>query len=504
MGTVTISLVAITAKNDLENEVNRININVNLNRAIYTTNDYEGTITQGKVYEMFAPSTVNITATSSFSTYYSLFVDSNETIYRQGYHRVLASTLNFPENTKITMIDFLSGTTPEYYYYVVTANDYQSNINSDDITYDLSKFVRMGSSNVNNHYDDAVKNNLYYDSTNHYAEEEFIFIVDFKESGIEEDVLNKSLLLELRNNDNDIILSVIGVEQQQLFYNLYANRDSIIDVDATMSTNDVYIGDSVNVNVLTNFVQQSVSSNPIIDTNFYNYKSGIKISILDSNDNVVNGPSLMGLSYTIGNDTYYPRFDGTTRINVAERIANVSTRIIINTEGSNLASGNYKLFIESFASPDGIYYGLTSSDSVTIPFVVKNTIYGLMVNADNGDLVINKDSGINDNETNTITFNISYSSGLLNPNLRISMYRRDYIEVYSDRYNLVDFKDYFSNDLDATNLESVYMLFDPPTNTMTTTFNLKDNLMSGTYRLVFGLYDNDTFIGNVYKYIVIK
>ena len=48
------------------------------------------------------------------------------------------------------------------------------------------------------------------------------------------------------------------------------------------------------------------------------------------------------------------------------------------------------------------------------------------------------------------------------------------------------------------------MLYNPPTSTMTTTLTLKEGLVSGTYRVVFGLYDNDTFIGNVYKYIVIK
>ena len=508
MGTVTISLVAITAIDDLTNEIKRININVTLNRAIYATNDYEGTITQGKVYEMFAPSTVNITANSAFSTYYSLFVESNETIYKNGYHRALSSTYNFPANTKITMIDLLSGTTPEYYYYVVTDNDYQTKQAEltayGDVTYNLSNFVRMGSSNTNNHYDDVAKNALYYDSSNHIAEEEFIFIVDFKESGIQEDVLEKSLLLELRNSEDEVIMSVIGVEQQQLFYNLYANKNARIEVDANMRSNNVYIGEQVPINIYTNFLQQSISSSPIIDTNYYNYKSGIKISILDSNNNVVNGSSLMGISYTVGNNTYYPRFDGTTRINIAERIANVSTRLIMNTEGSNLASGNYKLLIESFASPDGIYYGLTSSDSVEIPFVVKNTIYGLVVTANDGELVINKDSGKNDNNTNTMTFNINYSSGLLNPNLRISLYRRKYDEVYSNSYELVDIKDYVSDELENTNLQKVYMLFDPPESTMNTTLHLKEHLTTGTYKVVFTLYDNDTRIGEVYKYIVIK
>ena len=508
MGSVTISMVAITPIDDLNNEVKRVNIIVNLSRALFTTDDYEGTITTGKVYEMFAPGVVNITTTSSFTTYYSLFVEKDETIYRNGYHRVLASTYNFPANTKITMIDLLSGTNPEYYYYVVSENDYRTKgqelaING-DVAYSLDKFIRMGSSNNNNHYDDATMNLQYYDAEHGLAEEEFIFIVDFKEAGINEDVLNKSLLLELRDNDNQIIYSVIGVQQQQLFYNLYANKESVIDLTGRMGTNEVYIGEKVPLLVETNFVQQTVNSNNVIDTNYYDYRTGIKISILDSNGNVVNGPSIMGISYTLGLETYYPRFDGTVRINVAERIANVSSNIIINTEGSNLASGDYTLLIESFGSPDGIYYGLVSSDQEEIPFTVKNTLYGLKVVASERQLIVKKKTGITEDGANAISFNFQYSSGLLNPNLRVSLYRRDYEDIYSDIYHLVDFKDFFSNDFAETNRNKTYMLFENPESTMSTVLYLKENLTSGTYKVVFGLYDNNTYIGDVYKYIIIK
>ena len=144
----------------------------------------------------------------------------------------------------------------------------------------------------------------------------------------------------------------------------------------------------------------------------------------------------MGISYTLGTNTYYPRFDGTVRINVAERIANVSTNIIINTEGSNLASGDYTMLIESFGSPDGIYYGLVSSDQEEIPFTVKNTLYGLKVVASERQLIVKKDTGITEDGANAISFNLQYSSGLLHPNLRIALYRRDYDDIYSDIYRL--------------------------------------------------------------------
>ena len=508
MGSAIISMVAIRPLNDLNNEVKRVNIKVYLSRAIYTTDDYEGTITPGKVYEMFAPNTVHITSTSSFTSYYSLFMEKNVTPYTQGSHRVLSSTYNFPANTKITMIDLLSGTTPEYYYYVVSPQDYAEKElelqNQGDVSYRLDKFMKMGSDNANNHYDDAAKNLLYYDTTHHIAEEEFIFIVDFKESGITTNVLQQSLILELHGSQNEVLLTVIGVEQQQLYYNLYANKDAVIQVDGTMETDEVYIGEQVGLLVETNYVQQKVNSNTVIDTNFYDYRSGIKISILDSNDVVVNGPSIMGISYTLGGETYYPRFDGTVRINVAERIANVSSNIKINTEGSNLASGDYTLLIESFGSPDGIYYGLISSDSVEIPFTVKNTLYGLKVVANEEQLLVNKTTGLTEAGTNAIAFNFQYSSGLLNPSIRVSLLRRDYNEIYSNIYNLVDFKDYFTNDLSTTNRENVYMLFDNPQSTMSTVLYLKNNLMSGTYKITFALYDNNTFIGDVHKYIIIK
>ena len=508
MGSATISMVAITPIDDLNNEVKRINIIVNLSRALFTTDDYEGTITSGKKYEMFAPGVVNITRDSSFTTYYSLFIQKDETIYKNGYHRVLSSTFNFPENTKITMIDLLSGTTPEYYYYVVTNDDYinkqQELVEKGDVSYALSKFVRMGSSNNNNHYDDVAKNDLYYNEDLDVAEEEFIFIVDFKGTNITENVLGKTLLLELRSSEDEIILSVIGVEQQQLFYNLYADKDTVIEVTGDMSTNEVYIGEQVSLNVNTNNVQQSVDTNPVVDTNFNNYKPGIKISIIDSRGEVVNGPSIMGISYTLGTETYYPRFDGTVRINVAERIANVSSHIIINTEGSNLASGNYKMLIESFASPDGIYYGLDSLDHVEIPFEVKNTLYGLKVSITDDQLIVKKETGLNETGTNAISANLEYSSGLLNPNIRISLYRRDYDEVYSTIYRQVDFKSFFSNEFSATSKENKYMLFETPESIMSTILYLKDNLTSGTYRLQFELYDRDTFIGEVHKYVIIK
>lgn len=185
-------------------------------------------------------------------------------------------------------------------------------------------------------------------------------------------------------------------------------------------------------------------------------------------------------------------------------MANVSSNITIKTKGSSLASGDYTLKIESFGSPDGIYYGLESSASTTLNFTVNNTIYGLNVKIDESQLIIDKTTGFTENDNNALVFNIEYSSGLKNPNLRVSLYRRDYNDIYTDVYNKIDLSDYVTNSLTTTSEDWVYLVANPPLASMSWFMYTKEHLMSGTYKIVFSLYDNDTYIGDVHKYIIIK
>jgi len=114
LGTVRISVMAITKIDALSNEIKRLVINVNMSSALFQTTEYEGAMTPGDKYELFTSTTNNITTKSKFSAYYSIY-GSNTNLYRSGYHRVLASSYIFPENTKITMLNFINGV-PEYYY----------------------------------------------------------------------------------------------------------------------------------------------------------------------------------------------------------------------------------------------------------------------------------------------------------------------------------------------------------------------------------------------------
>ena len=45
---------------------------------------------------------------------------------------------------------------------------------------------------------------------------------------------------------------------------------------------------------------------------------------------------------------------------------------------------------------------------------------------------------------------------------------------------------------------------DSPSNRFQYILNMKDNLKTGTYQVKFLLYDNNTYVGEVIKYIIIK
>lgn len=507
MGSVTVSLVAITPIDDLNNDVERINININLSRALYNTNDYEGTIAPGKKYEMFATSSVDITTKSSFSTYYSLYINSDVSPYKSGYYRSLVSSIVFPIDTKITMIDLHNKNRPIYYYYVVNQDDYDQAMieynRYSEASYKLSRFVKMGSTSDDNNYNDEYYNEVYYN--NKIAEEEFIFMVDFKNANISEDLMNNSLLIELRNADEQTLISVLGIEQQTLKYNLYANSEAVIELEGSISKNPLYLGKNTNMVIDTNFVQEKRGTNTVYDTTFDDEKLGIKISIFDSHNNLLSAQDLMGISFTYNGNKYYPRYDGTTRIKISDKVANARSRILFDTGTSKIATGEYTILVESFGSYDGVYYGPETSKKLEMKLNIIDSPYGLKVKSAGESIFIDKDSGIvAASGNNMYVFRINYVSELENANLRVKLKRRNYDNIYTDLYDDVNLLDYISNSLSATSNKWEYVLTNSPLDDVVYNYTFKENLVTGTYKLVVSLYDGNNYIGEVYQYIIIK
>lgn len=152
----------------------------------------------------------------------------------------------------------------------------------------------------------------------------------------------------------------------------------------------------------------------------------------------------------------------------------------------------------------GIYYGLVSSDYAETTITIINSKYGLKVSTDNNSKIVKKDTGFTLNNSNSFVTNIQYSSGLTNPNIAVSLYRRNYDTIYSQNYDLVDLADYVTTALTNTSREKEYFVSNNPTATSLYFLNLGENLMTGTYKIVFKLYDENNYIGEAYEYVIIK
>ena len=211
----------------------------------------------------------------------------------------------------------------------------------------------------------------------------------------------------------------------------------------------------------------------------------------------------MGTSFTLDGVTHYARSDGTLRIKVADRVANAFSNIKINTENSSLTSGLYTIKVEGFYSTDGIYFGDTANSIDTVTFRFMNELYGLKATIPENELIFNSATGLNISKNDELNATIEYSGAVINPNIKVALYRRSYEDTYEMSYNLVDLADYVSNELDEYQTK-IYDLIDEVSATNTYKFHFKSNLVTGTYKLEFRLYDGTSYVGNVIRYVIIK
>lgn len=505
LGDVKIRLQALVPVDDLNYAIKYIDINITMSTALYQDDYYEAAITPGEEYGLFTSTTTSITKESAFSTYYSLYIEdfSNSEYYNDfstDYRVLISRDVNgreysFPKDTRIVMLDLI---TDKEYYYVVTQED----VNSNKFEYKLSDFIAMGSTDEYFNEQDTIQN--YYNNNQDILYENFIFHIKFSEAKIEGNIENNNLLMELRNDENETLLGVLGIQRDIMHYSVYSNANSTINVSATID-DTVYLGDDINFEVTTDFKQQIIDSKTIYDTEYFEKKMGIMLTIYDNDGNQLALDSLFGINFELDGQRYYPRIDGTTRIKIADKVSNVLSKIKVDTSNNSiLATGTYTIKVETFGSPDGIYYGLESSASTEVKVTIINSEYGLNLYTTDNYKVVDKETGNTTNGDASIIAQLEYSSGLESPNITMSLYRRDYSEVYSDKYEIVDLADYVTNTLTESNKEKEYILTESPEANSTNSLTLKENLISGTYKLVYKLYDGDNYIGEDYEYIIIK
>ena len=178
--------------------------------------------------------------------------------------------------------------------------------------------------------------------------------------------------------------------------------------------------------------------------------------------------------------------------------------MVLNTENGSLDTGTYTIKAQSFGSVDGTYFSSEiASDTKDVQVV--STDYGFSVILDDKSVLIDKETGKNKNDNNDLAFTLGYSGGFEHPKIVVSLYRRSYEDIYSYDYNLIDLRNYVTNTLISTNIQNEYLVTDLLYATQNFTLTLKNTgLTTGTYKIVFTLYDGNNRICDMHKTIIIK
>lgn len=507
LGEATIRWQVLVPIDDLNYDVKYIDIKIEMVTALYQDDFYEASITPGKEFALFTTTETNITNKSMFSTYFSLMIPefSENKHYDDflDYHRVIISRyendnpLPYPAGTKLTMLDLVNN---KVYYYIVSPIDE----NSGKYIYALSDFIEMGT--TNKMYDEAAAAQQYVRTAQDLVYENFIFHTSFADTSIQSDYIKNSFWMELRDNTDQTLIGVLGIARDRTKYSIHSGKDSIINLTATVSPTTVYLGDKFNLDIATSYEQVVVDGAIVSDTTFFDYQMGLRITIIDHDDNQLGIDSLLGIRFKLDDEYYMPRVDGSVRMKIADTVSNVLSRIEVDTTyNKTLPTDNYTIQIESFGSPDGIYYGEMVSQIITKNVRIVNKIYGLKVEVIDEMKIVDKETGTTEYGTNNLNFFVDYQSGLNNPKLNIHLERRKYDSIYQREYEKVDLTDYITSSLTAATQTDEYVFSNSPINGRLPQFyTYEENLVSGTYKLVISLYDGNKLIGTAYDYIIIK
>ena len=149
-----------------------------------------------------------------------------------------------------------------------------------------------------------------------------------------------------------------------------------------------------------------------------------------------------------------------------------------------------------------IVFSYISNDNIYFENISNELVYEFNNNSVlNGFIDVSVPSSINSNDSN-LKVNVSYQGNLLNPNIKLSLYKKEKLTAYDQNYILVDLQDYFDNKLTLFN-DTTYNLFD-----ILNESNVIDLLINdfeyGGYKFVFDLYDGNTKIDTVEKTFIVK
>lgn len=464
-----------------------------INTDYLVLNGYNLTKMYDGEYTKPSKNTLSVTDKSKVSFVYE-YIDDNG--YLQNYTHAIVSNTSLPENTKIKLVDLKNN---EVYEYTVETKDYSLNENKYKYPLNLFKNIKVS---VDEYFDDSE----YYGNK---IDEKFKVILDFSDIEIEEDINDISILLELFD-DNKSLVSTLSKTIKT--FSIYNNSDATSHLTSDyLGQGIIYNTNSINTfNLSTGIDYQNIGNESIIDTRYENMKSGIKVQLLDANDNKLSKEYLKNVTFKVNDVSYVPDSEGIYRIYLSDSLnSNVNISIEITEDNIKLAQGIYKINISNIFSYDG-KQSTKEFDEINIPLIVKDNINNVYHQFRVDEALSYRIINFNNSYEN-LSYSILKKGWMQNPNIRVSLYEKEQLTAYNQDFIKVDLNEHISDNLESVDNMTYYAVKDPieyygslqTLNSFNITI-LPKTLNKNEYKLVFELYDGNDRISTIEKYFIIK
>lgn len=464
----------------------------NANNTTYINSDYlvYGGYEQTNVYladqDLTAENNISISNKSAISFTYSF---KNDNRYQEGYSRNLIVNKLLPAKTKITILDITNNKAYVYkipnsedkYGYNDSCQGKDETICSKKATYPFVLFDEVGTTDIK-----------YIDSEATEINDQYKVILDFSSTDIKEKVEYITVKIQILNEKKNVLYTTLSDTLHK--FSIVPTPEAGLSISSTYKGDIIYNSDAVfDIPV----VSKLNIMDGVLDNSLRNQIMGIAIRVIDSNKNTVERKYLKNLEFIIGDKNYYPSNDGVVRINLENSIHDFNSviRIITKKDDLKLNNDTYNLEIFSYLAADGLYSKKTSSEKVIIPIVYEkefdNSRYGFKITANQKNKILSK------NKDAVIDFNIQ-KSGIENPRVYVSLYKKSIQSAYSQNYDLINLGDYSNNSLETVSYNKYLVKNSSFNNEL-----LVSKLKPGGYKFVFELYDGENKVGEVpYKFII--
>lgn len=462
----------------------------------------------GKNPDNYVSDIFNINNRSIITLNYSF--SSDNLVSGDNNHKIVSNIL-FPIGTILRIFD--NNNNKVYQYKIETSNDifnYQNNcsLNNCKSEYSFDLFKEVGGSNK------------YFIESNYINEnqinENFTIQIDLSETDFTNNYMDVLVYIELFNENGDVIRSSL-INQVNKFniYSIINYENTNADLYITSDYNNGYLNINsdltTDITLNTGITYKKINNLDIFDTKYEDMNLGLNIKLVDANNVLVEKNNLKNIIFEYDNQEYV--FDNNNEVNIdlGNGINNSTDilSIITSTDNNSLVSGYYNFIVTLYTSYNKYNYTELSDKYIVIPVYVSNqqisSNYGFDIYIDDNDRVISQSLN-----NKTLSFDI-IQYNVVNPSIKVSLYKKDLLTAYDQSYSLVNIQDYISDSLtiyDGYKYNAINspLVYDGTKNTYN---NFQVNLILNNfektgYKFVFDIYDGNKKIGSIEKKIVIK